>query len=346
MAEQNIYNTDSLLVYDKLGNIGTKFSIDKNQRILGNVTKTTIDVIGSGNPITFTIGKLVSTVVDNIIITIATALDTGSIEAGKDYYIYACGNSGTLTFKVSLASTFPSGYTAGTSRKIGGFHTLCVAAGTIAGHTLTGYVAGDILPQSVWDLRFRARNGLQVGMVYDPYTLKWVEIYLSSDDGASGSQSVYNATILDTLDWMTFVDKGAKVGKRLLDDDEFQAIATGSNEETNIVGSADPVTTGGHSDTAGIRMISNIGCEDCTGVLWQWLRTQSYRFEGSYEYSWYNLPGTKGSLYKQGTYGDVKLRAGGYWNDGASCGSRSRLGSAYRWSADSAVGGRFCAEPL
>lgn len=328
-------------------NIPTIFtSLDKNSRILGNVTKTTIDVIGSTSPMYLLIGTTTFIQNTNTTITIATALDTGVIEAGKDYYIYACNNSGSLTFKVSLASTFPAGYSATTSRKIGGFHTLCVAVGTISGHTLSGYIAGDILPQSVWDLRHRCKNLNNVGMVYDPYTTKWVEIYLSSDDGASGVQSVYNATILDTLDWMTFVDRGMKVGKRLLDDDQFQAISTGSNEETNIVGSADPVTTGGHSDTAGRRMISNIGCEDCCGVLWQWLITQLYRAEGTWEYSWYDLPGSKGSLYRQGTYGDVKLRAGGGWNVGSDSGSRSRALNSWRWVASSAVGGRFLAEPV
>ena len=40
----------------------------------------------------------------------------------------------------------------------------------------------------------------------------------------------------------------------------------------NIAGSNDPGTTGGHKDTAGRRMISNYGVEDCCGVLWQWTK--------------------------------------------------------------------------
>ena len=47
-------------------------------------------------------------------------------------------------------------------------------------------------------------------------------------------------------------------------------IAEGSNQRTNIKNSADPGTSGGHYDTAGRRMISNYGAEDCCGVLWQW----------------------------------------------------------------------------
>lgn len=206
-------------------------------------------------------------------------IDTGAIAAGTDYFVYACNSSGTLVFKTSTASTYPSGFAAATSRKIGGFHTLCAAAGTISGHTLTGYAQSDILPQSIWDLKHRARCGNNAGMVYDPMTCFWVDIYLASGTGAS-TASVNGATISDTRDWNRFVDDGGAVGKKLLDDSEFQLASEGSNMQTNIAGSADPVTTGGHSDTAGRRMISNIGLEDCCGALWQWLRDQSY--------SWYN----------------------------------------------------------
>ena len=61
-----------------------------------------------------------------------------------------------------------------------------------------------------------------------------------------------------------------QVRKRLLFDNEFASIASGSNEGTSIYGLADPGTTGGHKDTAKRRMISFIGCEDCCGAMWQW----------------------------------------------------------------------------
>ena len=113
-------------------------------------------------------------------------------------------------------------------------------------------------------------------MTYDEATNLWVDIYLASGTGDS-TASANGATISDTRNWMDFVDDFHAVGKLLLSDTEFQSIAAGSNEETNITGSADPVTTGGHVDTAGRRMISNIGCEDCCGAMYQWLRTSSMR---------------------------------------------------------------------
>ena len=286
-----------------------------------------------------------------------TDIDTGAVAAGKDYYVYACDNSGTLVFKTSLATTFPDGFDANTSRKLGGFHTLCVAVGTIAGHTLTGYAAKDILPQSIWDLKHRARNQNNAGMVYDPKSRIWVDIYLASGTGAS-TLSVNGGTISDTRNWMDFVDDGGAVGKRLLTDGEFQMIAAGSNEETNITGSADPVTTGGHVDTASRRMISNIGCEDCTGVLWQWLADSAAFYRGTTGY-YGNLPGGKGSIFTVFTsdpganevdnsdYGmEVKLLAGDVWNHAARAGSRSREVYDSRWFKHAAVGARFGCEPL
>ena len=260
--------------------------------------------------------------------------------AGKDFYLYAT----TSGLKLSANSTVPTGFDASTSRKIGGFHCLCLSVGTISGHSLTGFLTGDILPASIWDLAFRPICSPE-GMVYSGQADLWVDIYLQSGTGAA-TASTYGATITDTRVWMDHVDDMAAIGKRLLWDAEFQIIAEGSNQKTNIVGSTDPVTTGGHVDTANRRMISNIGCEDCCGAMNQWLLDQSYRNDdASYigTWSWYTLPGNKGLLYKQGGSGDVKLVAGGDWVNGTFCGSRSRAASNARWTAYSRLGARGCA---
>lgn len=311
--------------------------------------------------------------------------------AGRDFYVYACQPAGgpTPKFLLSANSTVPAGYTVDNSRKVGGFHCLCVAVGTISGHPLSGYLAGDILPASVWDLKHRPVSSPE-GMVFSEAANIWVDIYLQSGTGAN-TASVYGATITDIRNWMDFVDDAGAVKKRLLNDIEFQLIAAGSNEKTNINGSTDPNTTGGHVDTAGRRMISNIGCEDCCGAMWQWLDEQSYRYDGgshthaftgsalaththtenqeaSYtqnvqtgatsagtpagtnasvdpapSWAWDTLPGDKGSLYRQGTYGDVKMLAGSGWDAGASSGSRARGLSYFRWLAPAAVGCRGAA---
>ena len=429
--------------------------------------------------------------------TVADYLDTGVIEAGKDYCVYGLDfipAGKALPILVSRNSTFPGGgygATANNSRKIGGYHTLCVAVGTISGHTLTDFAAAAILPASVWCLNHRPKCSPE-GMAYSDQAKLWADIYLQSGTGAA-TASANGATITDTRTWMDHVDDLAAVGKRLLTDWEFQVLAEGSNMRTNIAGSADPGTTGGHSDTAGRRMISNYGLEDCAGAMYQWLQDNGYRYDiGTPTFSaasqtctiyhaaapggnpiyvkfgvdgtpylccnmaadavdkvltfgtnyklvikhdagaatglplyfdydatlplrflvnntifgkdcyafasdpnfmlplkhnasaatngvavtyddasderleyispgaanatmdlctvgptwgWYNL-GTKGQIYKQGTYGDVKLLAGGIWSDGTLCGPRCRNANNYRWSTLSNSGTRGCAEPL
>jgi hypothetical protein len=292
--------------------------------------------------------------------------------AGKDFYVYACQPATgsvpdlILSANASIPDAIPSGETptVDNTRKISGFHCLCEDVGTISGHSLTDYIQGDILPASVWDILHRPACTPE-GMAYDDHQALWVDIYLTSGTGDT-TASANGATISDSRDWMDFVDDLGAVSKRLLDDHEFQLAARGSNEETNIDGSSDPVTTGGYVDTSGRRMISDIGLEGMCGQMYQWLITQGYRAdnfthshtvdtatsntaeptttdEAAPGFSWYNLPGSQGSLYRQGGYGDVKLHAGGYWNAGSLCGPRCRGARYGRWYTASSLGGRGCA---
>ena len=246
--------------------------------------------------------------------------------AGKDVYIYALAGSGTEPdFVLSLNSTVPTGYTAENSRKIGGFHCLCKDVGVIEGHTLSGYVAGDILPATRWDLEHRPKGNPE-GFAYEELTDCWIAIYLPSWDGTK-LVSVYNGVIADktsTKKWHgeAFYEQFAKQGMRLVWRHEFQMGAKGSNEQTNIQGSSDPNTTGGHVDTAGRRMISNIGLEDCCGVLWQFAMDLGFAGGPGWTNSTYNSSVDDRS-YGQ-TYGTLyRLLLGSSWYHGSYCGSRS-----------------------
>lgn len=255
--------------------------------------------------------------------------------AGKDVYIYALAGSGTEPdFVLSLNSTVPTGYTAENSRKIGGFHCLCKDVGVIEGHTLSGYVAGDILPATRWDLEHRPKGNPE-GFAYEELTDCWIAIYLPSWDGTK-LVSVYNGVIADgssTKKWHgeAFYEQFAKQGMRLVWRHEFQMGAKGSNEQTSIQGSSDPNTTGGHVDTAGRRMISNIGLEDCCGVLWQFSMDLGFAGGSGWTNSVYNFSVDDRS-YGQ-TYGTLyRLLLGSNWPNGAYCGSRSaacHVSSAY-----------------
>jgi hypothetical protein len=182
------------------------------------------------------------------------------------------GGFQTITDNVQIKFTGGTGYTVGD---------------VFYNHPLTGYTAGSILPNSVWCLNFRPRCSPE-GMAYCgqiPNSIPlapegcslWTDIYMQSGTG-SGTSSVYGGTITNRS-WDRHNEDMAVVGKRLLWDNEFSIIARGSNTKTNISGSSAPATTGGHVDTAGTRMISVYGIEDCCGAMLQWLNDSNYRYD-------------------------------------------------------------------
>lgn len=296
--KSNYFSRDSLFTSNK-----TSIVIPKNMRI---------NINGEAYISTHNVTLNTSTLGENL--------------AGKDVYIYALAGSGTEPdFVLSLNSTVPTGYTAENSRKIGGFHCLCKDVGIIEGHALSGYVAGDILPATRWDLEHRPK-GSPEGFAYEELTDCWIAIYLPSWDGTK-LVSVYNGVIADgssAKKWHgeAFYEQFVKQGMRLVWRHEFQMGAKGSNEQTSIQGSSDPNTTGGHVDTAGRRMISNIGLEDCCGVLWQFAMDLGFAGGSGWTNSVYNS-NVDDRSYGQ-TYGTLyRLRLGSRWADGANCGSRS-----------------------
>jgi hypothetical protein len=122
-------------------------------------------------------------------------------------------------------------------------------------------------------------------MVWSNEAKIWVDIYLQSGTGTS-TKSANGGTITDTRNWMDFVDDLGAVGKRLLDDGEFQKIAEGCNQETNIAGSADPARL---LDMwiRGRRMNSTSAEEGRAEVQYQWLLDQSYRVGTRNAWNWY-----------------------------------------------------------
>jgi hypothetical protein len=288
-------------------------------------------------------------------LNVASLLDTGSISPGTDYKVFLCWTGTAFTFSVSLASkAAPSGYSTANSRVIGGFHTLCADAGTgmtywhfdsseALPHPLNGYVAGDILPQSVWclnDLPYAYHRAMDTGvgqvggMVYVPPVDRWVDIYLQSGSGEQ-TKSSFGATHTVSRQYADHLEDMFCVGKDLLSETDFAAAALGSNEQTVIAGAADAGTVGGHSDTTGRRMISAWGVEECCGYLAQWL--DGIGQGGSQQYpEWNTQSGEKGSWY-----GDCfVLLAGGAWGAGTPCGSRYRYASDVRSATSADFGGR------
>ena len=290
--------------------------------------------------------------INNADVTLETvSVGDANSRAGQDVYIYACvPESGTSpTFVLSRNSTVPADYTAENSRKIGGFHCLAVNVGTITGHILSGYTKGSILPQTIWDLIHRPACDSPEGMFYVPESDTWMDIYGLSWDG-SKLVSVYGGTWADGTSAKKWhgeatLEQLMKQGKRLPWRHEFQMAAKGSNEQTNIQGSNDPSTTGGHVDTAGRRMISNYGGEDMCGVMWQWAMDLGFAGGSGWTDSVYSSTVDDRS-YGQ-SYGNLyRLLVGGGWSDGASCGSRCATCLNVSSLVDARTGARGASEPL
>ena len=262
--------------------------------------------------------------------------------AGKDFYIYGREAGGYI---LSNNSTYPLGYTADNTRKLGGFHCLCVAVGTISGHALTNYIAGDILPRSCWDLKHKPRSEPE-GMVQN-WDGVWVDIYLPSLGAGGKLVSKYNVTIADGGNgWHTykFEQNFGVIAKRSISQVEFVVASLGSNQSTSILGSVDPVTTGGHKDTANRRMVSNIGCEDMCGALWQWSRDAggvqtAVAWANAYDA---NDTGVGGQHYQA----PARALLGGVWYIAAVCGSRASYWNIDPLDFDASVSGRGSAESV
>ena len=278
-------------------------------------------------------------------------LDSGdSLQNGKDYSVYIVPISTGYDFVVSLNSTYPIGYTADTAYKIGGFHTLCVGVTSsnaptlpsdsfFTAHPAIGYNAGDIIPNSIWCLTHRPISDPD-GMVYVDLINKWVDIYLQSGT-FKATASVYGASTTDSRQPILHQFDMLCVFKTMATDNEFMAFAEGSNQLTAIAGAADAVTTGGHLDTAGKRMISCYFIEDCCGFLWQWLDEIGFNGQGN----WTSY-GT-GATSRGQTYGmPYVLLAGGDWSNSSSCGSWSRNCNAVRSLVIANAGCRGVSRPL
>ena len=316
--------------------------------------------------------------------TSTTDWTVASNRAGKDFYRYACKPASgrvvdiILSANSTIPDSIPSGETptSDNTRKIGGFHCLCADVGSnvanpadnppldelnkvllnhdITGNThwMTGFVAGDILPFSVWDLIHRPADWAPEGMYFDALSKKWLFIYLASWDGQQ-MVSACGATIADgdsspAFHWYNFDE--------LLPGMPFQGTfskaSRGSPQAVNIDGGSDPGTTGGHSATDGNRIISLCGGEDMTGVLWQWGAEGGATNDVGSSWSAADTNGTAGTYdddhnIDRGEHYEApnRPRFGGNWSNGSSCGSRSSSWTGSPVDLYSGRGARGVAEP-
>lgn len=286
-------------------------------------------------------------------------LDTGSFAVGKDYYVYCCNSSNSAVFKISLNSTYPNGFDANNSRKIGGFHygdcrriksdTLepINTSGTAWGTSWEDNVYQGILPFSIWTLLFRPISNPE-GMVFSEAINKWVDIYLCSTEYTSA----YNKTPMTGSEGLMYYDWYEKVGRKVkkfpLSYFEFCSIADGSpngrDGDNNYAWTN--VSNNGRNKTGIIaKAVSSIGCKDCVGNVWEVGRDNSWTTNSSY--SWRNQSTIKkGAIYSCYDYDPKNSLHGGLWSDGSHCGSRTLGCRYYPWDVNSYVGCRLASASL
>ena len=211
-------------------------------------------------------------------------------------------------------------------------------------HPLSGYAAGNILPESIFCETFKPSARYQIiglsniedAMVYDKDSDKAVDIYLQSGI-TRNTCSKYKQTFTVNRSPLLHSADMADVGKKLLTNFEFTCAAKGSNECTNIKASAMDSGTGGHLDTEDRRMISAIGCEDMCGYVNQWLDEFGLNVQEPTNWSSNADPSAK---FGQ-TAGAIKvLSAGGCSNEGNKCGSLCRNASQGYDTVDILFGAR------
>ena len=277
----------------------------------------------------FVAGRLITFAADT-----AAAIDTGALAAGTDYALYVTAG-GLVLFSANF--TAPTGYTATSAVKVGGFH---YANGGNAAAQAGGDTTPAINAYSIWDLKFRPVCVDPRGMALVAGAF-WADIYLLGTTPDVNGSSKFGATIADgssppkipalfggngTTDygafkWWHALEVAYSVGKQLLSYADFCAAAYGTTEQTNVTGAADPVTT--QRDT---EHTSKWGLMQATGNMWSWGGGELLNPTTPTVGAWLST-GTgidaRGSMYIYGAEGIKMPLFGGSWGNGAVCGSRS-----------------------
>lgn len=368
-----------------------------DRRALLNVNKlaTISDIVAPTSQYLYASGANEITVIEGCVIAVggagifktgntvlnASNLDIGAAFAvGSDYYVYICDSRQDAQdeqYIISLNSTYPSGWNASNSRKIGGFHygrcrkindnmQPVNSSGAIFGTGWESAVSNGILPRSVWTLGHRPKCSPE-GMVYLGGGT-WVDIYLNSDDGAQGLKSEYNCapmTGTEGMNWYTFTERLMKSGKRMPDYSEFCAYAFGSPQGLDGANTnAWTATTNTGRGTTGsvVNAVSAVGCVDAVGRVWEWLNDLITRAEHATNAEYHPTAAwgwdkksplrdnaTKydvGNIYQYYAYSLAALLAGGDWYNGVRAGARAVGCSDYPWHVDAHFGVRGACDSM
>lgn len=357
LYDESMQSVKAKITTAKLATMGDIVAPDKEYiYAAGEDEPDTVEIMGGvllavGNSIFETIGVSLT----------AANLDTGTaFTVGTDYYIYMCDPTGgdetedeDEVYKISQSSTFPNGFTAASSRKIGGFHYGVVrrvnesgnpvnSSGAENGSGWESYVYNGILPNSVYTLLHRPKCEPS-GMAYIGNGL-WADIYLSSDDGADGLQSVFGEnpiTGTEGLNWYIANEKARRVGKRLPSYAEFCQAAFGSPQGADANNTYAWSATGNkaRAKTGAVTYaVSALNIRDLVGNAWKWA-DEFCLDPTATTWAWQNVLGAgHGQAYIPSATALHAFICGGYWCSGVHDGDRAVICSNCPWNVGAHIG--------
>lgn len=351
----------------------SKITAPKMAKVSDVVSSKAAYLTGSGSSISLAEDVIIAvgpSVFKSAAKTLTVSDNDGTFSAfavGKDYCIYACdptdGDETDLTaevYLISLNTTYPNGYTADNSRKIGGFHYGVVRAVNTAGIPVnssnvaegSGWednVSNGILPNSVWTLLNRPTCD-PTGMV--KIGTFWADIYLASDNGNSGLKSAYGVnpiTGTEGLNWYIANEKLQRVGKRLPSYAEFCQLAYGSPEGkdgNNDYAWSKTSNTGRTTTGAVTKAVSAKNVRDAVGNVWEWVDELCLDPTAS-SWNWYDVLGAGyGDAYIPSNTALHALSCGGDWRSGVRAGSRAVNCDNAPWYVSSYFGVRGACDSL
>ncbi len=268
----------------------------------------------------------------------------GTFQNGKAYSLFLVPNTNYdgVELKVSLNSTAPTGYTPNDTRRIGGWHTECANVGDTSSwapnHKLNGWLAGDILPHSVWTLYHRPYASPN-NTIYIPCGIPfWRTIYDHSGTLAT-TNFEFGGTITRNRSFYGHMQDMMHAGY-ILPTYEQAAISGFDCEPLKaIMGKAEAsvTTAGGHVNESNHRIVSSYGAEDCVGCTWKITTIGAIGGSG-----WNTDPSV--GVHQ---YGSVNvLLVGGYWANSGNAGPFATDGSDSALTASSGVASFGVSYPL
>lgn len=275
-----------------------------------------------------------------------------ALTLGDDIYIYACATStGFAKLVCSKNATYPTGYTALNSRKIGGFHYGRVRP--IANRFDAAYAPlTTIVPNSVWDLQHRPKSD-PTGMVEVIPGALWVDIYLNSTGAGAWPETVpvskfgimpLKDDIYARSDFQTLA---RNAGKRMPRLEEFIVYAEGcpqGSDANNDTAWSKTTNTGPAATGTVAKALSQYNVVDCAGNLWEYLDNHYDQYREGYTHKSNSVlfatgqdsSRSRGQMYTsmnsaESHSGWSTWAAGGNFSDGSRCGSRALYSSTPPW---------------